>query len=181
MKKFKKFSTEKIIMLSLSILILILILATSRGARAVLFVGSFIVLNVFATLYKRYFYLPVEFEVISLGIVLCSISYGLIAGLIVAILGGIVYTIFCTSFSPFTIPMILGYCLMAVLGVILPISNIIYIGIIANVIHNIFTFSMYHFAFQYDISKNLLYSGTNILFNIFLFGNFAPILLQIMR
>ncbi|AJF62059.1 TPA: hypothetical protein HA239_05640 [Candidatus Woesearchaeota archaeon] len=176
----RKFSRKEVISFIILSIIAVLILATFRGARATLFVLGFIIFSVILTLYKRYFYIPIEFEIISLGIVLCSVEYGLAAGLIVALVGGIAYTIYCTSFSPFTVPMLFGYSLMAFLASFFPQANITYLGIAVNVIHNIFVFSIYHFAFRYDPFKNIMYSGTNILINILLFSNVAPFLSAIM-
>lgn len=176
----KKFNKKKIVTFMLIFVISILILTTFRGARATLFVLGFIVLNVILTLYKRYFYLPIEFEIISVGIVLSSIKFGLIAGLTVAIVGGIAYAIYCTSFSPFTFPMLLGYALMALIAYFFSGVNMTYLGIGANIIHNLFIFVIYHFVFRYDLWKNIMYSGSNVLINIILFSNIAPFIFRIM-
>lgn len=159
---------------------IIFFLVFSKSGRSIIFITLFIVINVFATLYKRYFYFPIEFELISLGIVLCASVYGLGAGLAVAIIGGIAYTIYCTSFSPFTVPMLFGYILMAIFAAHVPIQNIVILGIIANLLHNLVVFSAYHLFFSYDIWKNLLYSVSNIVFNIVIFYNFGPLLVKIM-
>lgn len=178
-EKIKKINTKRIL-LTLIAISLLLLLISSKSMRGIFFVMFFVVANVFATLYKRYFYLPVEFEIISLGIVLCSYTYGIGAGLAVALIGGAAYTIFCTSFSPFTVPMLFGYCLMAAIAAYVPIGNIVFLGILANIIHNIFIFLVYHFFFGYDIWKNFLYSASNILFNVLLFWNLGNILMKLM-
>ena len=83
----------------------------------------------------------------------------------VAAVGGIIYIVYCSSFSPFSIPMMMGYGVMAVLGSIAPQWSVAYVGILINLVHNAFVFSVYHFAFGYTFGKNLLYSATNITFN----------------
>ncbi|MBN2368193.1 hypothetical protein JXC34_04170, partial [Candidatus Woesearchaeota archaeon] len=124
--------------------------------------------------------LPVEFELLSLGIILCGYKYGFTAGLILALLGGVLYTIFCTNFSPFTIPMLLGYSLMAFLSSLFPGANITLVGIIVNIAHNALVFTMYHFLFAYPFGKNIIFSASNILFNALMFLNFAPLIAGIM-
>jgi len=177
----KKFGLKRIFTIFLLVIILLIFLTLSKGTRAILFVLTFIILNTILTLYKRYVKnLPIEFELLTLGIVLCSVSFGLNAGLIVAILGGISYILFSTNFSPFSIPMLLGYIFMAFFSAYFSNINIIYLGILANLIHNLFVFSIYHLAFGYDLLKNILFSLSNILFNIILFYNLAPILIRIM-
>ena len=176
----KKLKIKYLSYILLGLLFLILFIF-SKKTRSIIFVLIFIILNVFVTMYKRYFYFPIEFEILSLGIVLCSAGFGLGPGLVVAILGGIAMTIYCTSFSPFTPPMMLGYCLMAVIGAYVPISNIIYLGVIANMAHNLLVFSVYHFFFAYDIWKNMIFSVSNIVFNIIIFYNLGPFLFRMIN
>ncbi len=181
MKNFlKKLDITRIFLLLCLLFLLILIIITSKGAQKIIFMSSFIILNLFITLYKRYFRLPIEIEILSLGIILCSVSYDVAAGLFVALIGGILYTVFNTNFSPFTIPMILGYMMMAFLSSFFSHINIVYLGIFVNIIHNIFVFTIYHFLFKYDLSKNLLFSISNVLFNILLFINLGGIMYGVM-
>ena len=181
MKKFlKKLDLTRIFLLICLLLLLILVIVTSKGAQKIIFMTSFIVLNLFVTLYKRYFRFPIEIEILSFGIVLCSVSYGIASGLFVALIGGILYTVFSTNFTPFTIPMIIGYMMMAGLSSLFPHINIIYLGIFVNIIHNLFVFVMYHFFFKYDFGKNLLFSVSNVLFNILLFVNLGNFMYGVM-
>ncbi len=181
MKKFlKKLDITRIFLLICLLLLLILVIVMSKGAQKIIFMTSFIVLNLFVTLYKRYFKLPIEIEILSFGIVLCSVSYDVASGLFVALIGGILYAVFNTKFSPFTIPMILGYMMMSFISSYFSYVNIIYLGIFVNIIHNLFVFTMYHFLFKYDFSKNLIFSISNILFNILLFVNLGNFMYGIM-
>ena len=101
-------------------------------------------------------------------------------GLFVALIGGILYTVFNTNFSPFTIPMMIGYMIMAVIASLFSYVNITVLGILTNLIHNAFVFLVYHFLFNYDIRKNLMFSLSNLLFNVILFLNIAPFLYGVM-
>jgi hypothetical protein len=161
-----------------------ILLFLSREARAVLFIFAFLGLNSVITLYKRYIYLPIEIEVLSFGIVFTTIAFGLKAGIAVAMLGGVLFTILTTSFSPFTVPMVLGYVVMACtafsLRLFVPGLPYPVIGIVANVIHNLLVFTLYHFFLGYDPLKNFLFGFTNILFNIFLFLNFGDLLFSLL-
>ncbi|MFH2020059.1 MAG: hypothetical protein ABIJ34_01480 [archaeon] len=183
--KVEKKHTKRLSTVFLAIAILSLLLILSKEVRVLVFILAFIGLNVVVTAYKRYFAAPIEIEVLSLGIVLCSVAFGLPAGLFVAIIGGIVYTVLSTNFSPFTIPMMLGYIMMAILSFFLahvfPGINISFLGIIVNLLHNLFVFFIYDGIFGYDVWKNAVFSISNFTFNAIIFLNLAPFLFSIMK
>jgi hypothetical protein len=151
-----------------------------KGVEALFFILFFIGLNIVVTMYKRVVYAPIEIETLSFGIILCSAKFGLIPGLTVAIIGGIIYVVYNNSFSPFTLPMMLGYIIMAVISSLYNTVNITLLGIAANLAHNIFVFSIYYFVFRYDVGKNILYSSSNLIFNILLFSNLGPLVFRLM-
>ena len=72
-------------------------------------IAAFVGLNKVVTSYKRVIYIPIEIEVLSFGIILCSVSFGVAAGLATALIGGLVYVFYSNSLSPFSIPMLIGY------------------------------------------------------------------------
>ena len=179
-KLLKDKNLKKFLLVLHVVVIVLLIVISSKQARAILFIFGFIVANVFVTYYKKYFRAPVEIEVLSFGIILCSYTFGLTAGLIVAILGGIVYIVFTNSFNPFVIPMMIGYVIMAVLSSVFTSFNIVFLGIAVNIIHNLFVFTVYHFFYGYDPFPNFLFSVSNILFNVILFYNLGQLFFSIM-
>ena len=180
----KNLSSRRLITLFLAASVAILLLILSKEVRALLFIFAFLGLNSVITLYKRYVYLPIEIEVLSFGIVFTTVAFGLKAGIAVGMLGSILLTILTTSFSPFTIPMFIGYVVMAcvafMLNFLFPQIPYPYIGIIANISHNILVFSLYHIFLGYDPVKNLMFGISNILFNIFLFLNFGNLIFSLL-
>ena len=177
----KRYNLKHILLAVLILVLLLVFLLKSRLARGFVFIIGFISLNLLMTSYKRVIYLPIEFEILSFGIILCSYSFGVSIGIIVAVLGGLVYTIFSTRFSPFTIPMLLGYILMAIIAGFFNNINIVLIGIIANILHNLFVFLIYHFVLRYDPFKNLIFGLSNIFFNFILFLNFSSFFVRLMN
>ena len=179
--KFRNFTPAQVFYIVSLSLLLLTVLILSKKAKVIFFMLGFIALNLFVTSYKRLFRPPIEIETLSFGIVLCSYSYGITAGLVVAILGGVLYFTMSSNFNPFTIPMLGGYVLMAAIGSVFSDYNIVIVGIGANLAHNLFIFLTYHFLFRYNPTNNILFSLSNLLFNAFLFSNFSPLVFNLMR
>ncbi len=147
--------------------------------KATIFVTFFIVGNIVLSAYKRDFQLPIEIEILTLGIVLCTINYGLKAGMLIAIFGTVLSSAFYGYYSPFLVPMVIGNVIAAFLVPYVPLP-LFWLGVLATFAKNMFVFVFYHFVFNYDISKNLMYSISNILVNLVLFLNIAPFLARVM-
>ena len=177
-KKTKKQSNNnfKYIIYSLVVLSIILFVLISKTARAAVYVSIFIVLNMLIANYKRVVRFAIEFEILTLGIVLCTVTFGIKAGFVIAILGGILSFFSSMNFSPFSFPMLMGYILMAVLSYFLRFLDVTVLGMIVTFANNLFVFSVYHLFFRYDIMKNVCFCVSNILFNFILFTNIAPFL-----
>ncbi len=176
--KLKKISLNKVITIAIMLLTALFLLLRFDYARSLLFMFSAVALNLILTSYKRIIRLPIEIEVLSFAIVMTGYTMGLTAGILIALLGGIAYIVFSSQFNPFSIPMLFGYVLMAMIASIFHRQPIVMVGIAANLIHNLFVFLVYHYFFRYDPLKNLIYGGSNILFNMFLFVNFSSLILD---
>jgi hypothetical protein len=162
-----------------AILLFAFVIINSKTARAAVYVTGFIVINMGLSSYKRFLKLPIEIEFLTLGIVLCTIQFGVKTGLVLAILGGILSFIVGFNITPFSFPMLVGYIIIAfVTFLIKGIDNIAWIGLIACLANNLFVFIVYNFAFDYDTFKNISFSLSNIIINGILFFNIAPLLLK---
>lgn len=170
---------EKYVVYVLMVFSVILFFIISKKAQAALIVSMFIVVNMLITSYKKFIKIPIEVEVLTVGIVICTLKFGLKAGLVVAILGGILSFFVGLEFSPIAFPMFLGYILMAFVSYALRTQDLILVGIVATLINNLVVFLVYHFLFNYDIIKNLRFGLSNIALNLILFFNLAPILFTI--
>ncbi len=162
-----------------AVFLLIIILIKSRTARASIYVTIFIVINMIIASYKRFLRIPIEFEVLTLGIVICTFQFGIKVGLVLAIIGGILSFIVGYNISPFSFPMLLGYMLIAVVTYLFKGFDLVFLGILSTLINNLMLFLVYSFVFDYDIFKNLSFGISNILFNTIFFLNLAPFLLRI--
>ena len=94
-KKYYKYLVYGLILFSAALFLLI-----SKRLRAALFVTVFIVLNMILSSYKKFINAPIEIELLTAGIVFCTLTFGVKAGLVVAILGGILSFIVGFNVSP---------------------------------------------------------------------------------
>lgn len=179
----KKFNFVFYFFLFFAIVLFVFFILKSRELRAILYLILFIIINMIISTYKRFIKLPIEIEFMTLGIVLLTYIYGLKIGLIFAIIGGILSFIVGFNISPFSFPMLLGYIIMCFITFLFQYINIgislIFIGIIASLINNIFVFLFYHFVFKYDLIKNISYSVSNFLFNFLFLSVFYDFFLKI--
>ncbi len=159
-----------------AVILLLYVLFISQMLRASIYVTAFIVLAMVLSNYKKFIKAPIEIELLTLGIVICTVKFGVKAGLVVAILGGILSFIVGFNISPFSLPMLLGYISIAISSYAFRAIDIAYIGIIASIINNIIVFTIYNFMFDYDLFKNASFGLSNLVFNIIIFLNIAPFL-----
>ncbi len=154
----------------------LLFLLVSHKLRAAMVITIFIILNMALSSYKRFIRLPIEIELLTLGIVFCTLNYGIKAGLVVAILGGILSFVVGFNISPFSFPMLTGYVMMVFISYLLRNLNMTFVGLIATLANNLLVFVLYHYVFKYDLMKNISFSVSNILFNAIIFFNVLPYL-----
>ncbi|MBN2423230.1 hypothetical protein JXB41_08460 [Candidatus Woesearchaeota archaeon] len=176
-----RFKKRYILYILLGLLTLPLLILYYYQIKAAIFVTAFIVGNVLLSAYKKNFQLPIEIEILSLGIVLCTFLYGIKAGMVIAVFGTILSSAFYGYYSPFLIPMVIGNIIVCIATPFFPVSSLFVSGTILTLIKNTFVFLFYHFVFNYDIGKNLSFGVTNVLLNIILFMNIGPFLFTIMR
>ncbi len=176
----KKLQREyKYFIYAISFIAAILFLILSSKIRAAIIVTAFILLNRIITTYKMFIRVPLEFEFLTLGIVLSTIAFGVKAGLVIAIFGCIVSFILGFELSMFSFPMFMGYISVAASAFLLKGFDVVTIGLVATLVNNLIVFFSYHFLFGYNLSKNISFSLSNIIFNAILFLNFSEGLLKL--
>lgn len=146
-------------------------------SKAIFFVALFIALECIIGLFN----IPsIDIELISLGTILCTLSFGVKAGLLVAILGSLISDIINGKISYLTMPMMFAYCLIALITPLFSGLGIVLGGIIVVLIVNVLLFMVYY-AMNYDFLSNVMSSASNIIWNLILFLKVAPFLFSIMK
>jgi hypothetical protein len=121
------------------------------------------------------------FELVLLITVLSGVAYGAKTGAIMGSIAMLMDYIFSGRLSIFSIITIPTYALIGMLSSTFSYINILTLGIALSIFYNLFTWIFIIGFMGGDISKCVRFGITNLLFNIFVFGAFAPTFLMIMR
>lgn len=162
---------------AIALALLIFSILIFNYSKAIFFIALFIALNSVISIFS----IPnIDIELVSLGTILCTLSFGIKAGLAVAILGSIFGDVVNGTFSHPTIPMMIGYCFIALVTPLFSGLGIVFGGIMIVLLANVLLFIIYY-AINYDFLSNVMSSGSNIIWNLTLFLKVAPFLFSIMR
>lgn len=176
----KEFDERVFVYGALALFLLALSIFMFKYSKALFFILLFIALNSIMGLYKAFFYIPIEIELISLGTILCTLSFGLKEGLTVGVIGSLLAAVVNGTISYLTIPMVVGYCFMAFITPVFSGVGAMAGGITIVLITNVLIFIVYQFM-GYDLFSNFTFSISNIVWNLLLFLRVAPFLFSIMK
>ena len=164
------------------IIILFSVLSYFFGLKKIFFISLFIVGNSYILLIDRYIDLPIDIEFSTLGSILTTIAFNLKLGIFVAISTKLASMLYVGKIRVDHIFMIIGYCLEAIMAkLFFPfIPNLIYLGIIINIIYNIYIFIISKFVLGMRELDIVGYALSNILFNIVIFSGFSKFIFGFM-
>ncbi len=164
----------------LAIFILLLLFFLRNFFKAFAVMVLFIVANVLIGKLRRIIRVPVEAEVVMLGTVVCTMLYGTVAGIFVALFAAVLGAITAKTLSHYTLLMVLGYIVAAFVATLFDPTNIVKAGIIITVVINVVLFLLFQVVFSFNWIKNISYAITNIVFNIFLFAYTAEPIMRLL-
>ncbi|MFT4304127.1 MAG: hypothetical protein ACMXYG_06170 [Candidatus Woesearchaeota archaeon] len=169
-KQIELYGILSLIAILLLFLFLDIILATIV---VICFIGA----NILLRMYRRILPgVPIEFEVVIMGSIVCTIAFNIWAGLIVAIFGSLLAEFLNQFISPHSLVNMGIYFLIPFIALFLDASNIQTIGFMIAIIANIIIFIIFMFM-GYDLVKNFAFSITNVFWNYLMFKYVAGILL----
>ncbi len=168
------------------------LLATAGiAAFLLLLVGSATVKNLFVCMvfilfciavrfYKRVLAnLPIEVELVTFTIVALAVTLGFWYALFAGILGFLASEFFNNHLNKY-IPLTIGfYAIMAFVASVLP-GNIVAVGVTTTIINNAGQLVLYQVIGGFSTIENVLYSITNISFNLFIFFKIAPAIVALL-
>ena len=157
-----------------------LLLLFFNFVKMVIIVLFFITINIILRFYRRILPgIPFEFELIIFGSIVSTLAFGLGAGLAIAITGFFLAECANQFISPHSLINILVYCLVPFMSLLLTPETFVTGGIIIAIVINMIIFSIFFFI-GYNIVKNVLFSVSNIIFNIIVFKLLGPIFVRLL-
>ncbi|MBI2141397.1 hypothetical protein HYU16_03150 [Candidatus Woesearchaeota archaeon] len=143
--------------------------------------GTFIALAAFSMLYNRWIKVSLGIEFIMLGLVITSVAFGRLSGLVVGMAGLFLAEILSERFTYSTFVSFIGIAVVALAApnVFNQTNSITATGIIMTVIYDSVIAPGY-LMLGSNAGKTALFVVTHIIFNVWVFSFIAPILLRIL-
>lgn len=162
------------ILTTVGIVALLLLIVGSAAIKNLFICAIFIFLCIVIRFYKRVISnIPIEVELVTFTIVILAATLGFWYALFGGIIGFLASEFFNNHLNKY-IPISIGfYVVMAFVASILP-GSIITVGIMTTVINNASQLLFYQVIGGFSTVENVLYSITNITFNLFMFLKIAP-------
>ncbi len=167
-KKFEKIF-RKILYPLIVISILLLIFTIRRFLVAFIVMVLFIFANMLLGMVKRVIMVPVGLEVETLGTIVCSMLYGVGAGVFFAIFSITLGAITQKTLSVWTLVKVLVYIGVAITTTLFSPANIIVVGISLTIVATAIIFIFCQLFFSPNLLRNIGYAVTTIILNFFIF------------
>lgn len=162
------------ILTTVGIVAFLLLVVGSAAIKNLFVCMIFIFLCIVIRFYKRVVpNLPIEVELVTFTIVVLATTLGFWYAIFGGILGFLASEFFNNHINKY-MPMSIGfYIVMAFAASILP-GSVVIVGIMTTIINNSSQLLFYQVIGGFSTVENVLYSITNIVFNLFMFLKIAP-------
>ncbi|MBN2454709.1 hypothetical protein JXB11_04140 [Candidatus Woesearchaeota archaeon] len=164
----------KAILIVAALLALSLLFNTS--IKSLIVIAVFIVIGTFSTFYFNYVRVPIHFETVKLGTILCAVAYGFYPALIVGLVSTFFGKVLIGRIDERLPISMIGITLVAVFAALFSSANIATLGVVLVLCYNIYIFLM-ALLLHGNMAWVLSYEGSNFLFNLLWFTRIAPFLL----
>jgi hypothetical protein len=169
---------RKWIMIALIVLILSFFLKINIVA--IIFLAIFCVGNAILLSLDRYISAPIDLELSTFSAVLMTTKYGLQWGIAAAVLTKMAAILYNKNFMIDHLFMIGGYIVAAFMASIFGGIPLVFLGIIATIITNIYIVFVSKFITMLPNMAIMTYGASNTIFNIVLFVGFGDLFFKIM-
>ncbi|MEK6967158.1 MAG: hypothetical protein AABX51_00850 [Nanoarchaeota archaeon] len=176
LKNAKKNYKKLIVALVLFLMIYLLF----SGVRAVIIIIVLIAIGAGSTFYQHFFKSPINFELIKLVTVLTSVVFGPIMGILVGIISSFVGKIMTGRLEADFIGSIVSLTAISLLAYAFRGADIVLLGIILVVVYHTILFPIV-LSLGGNIGYGMIYSGSNIVFNIAVFSYLGRPLLWFLK
>jgi hypothetical protein len=124
--------------------------------------------------------LPTDFELSTFSTVLISVRFGLGWGILNAVLSKLVASIYTGNIVVDHFFMIATYINAALIASFFGSGNVLILGFAIVIINSILMFLISKNMLGIDITANLSYTGTNLIFNLLTFSIFTEVVYKIL-
>lgn len=150
-----------------------------QNIRMIFFVSLLLVLGTLTNSMNRFLPFTTGFELILMGVVLCSIAYNPVIGIMLGVISLAISEIFMMKFKLGILFSFIGIIVVAFISSFLRDADISGLGIFLTFLYDFIIIPGYYFTGSNPV-KLAVFSATHILFNIWAFSKLAPHLLGLM-
>ena len=172
---FSKLRTRQKVVVALAAFMLVLFFAAKMAFWALVFIFAASI----AEIYNNEFRTPVHFDLVKLGTILTSVSYGAPPGIFVGLASTFFSKLFSSRLNPTIIISFLGIIIIAVLADLFSETSITKLGIILVAVYYLIT-SPLNLLMGEEPAYAIAYVASSLAVNITLFLVVAPMLIGIM-
>ncbi len=178
---FFKFLIEKKLIVVIAIVAAVLLFFFWAYVKLLAVMAFFIALGAVSMIYNRWVKLSVGVEFVMLGLVITSIAFGRLPGLIVGLAGLFLAEIISERFTYSTFVSFIGIAVVALIApnIFHQTNNITSAGIILTVIYDAIIIPGY-LLLGSNPGRSAFFMVTHIIFNIWVFSFIAPMVFRIL-
>ncbi len=181
LNSFARFLVGRRFIVLLALAALVLLFFFWAYVKLLVVMGFFIALGAVSMIYNRWIKLSVGVELIIFGLVITSIAFGRLPGLIVGFVGLFLAEIISERFTYSTFVSFVGIMVIAIIApnIFHQTSSITSAGIILTIIYDAIIIPGY-LLLGSNIGRSALFVATHIIFNIWIFSFIAPMVFRIL-
>ncbi len=162
-----------------AIILLGTILVFGNSLKLIIIIGILTAAASLSTFYQNFFKSPVNFELIKFSTILVAVSYGAMLGIAVALVSTIISKIMSEKLDQTAISSIVAIVIIALAAAAFRSTDIALLGIALVIAYHAMTVPV-QLALGGSPLYGLIYVGTNLMFNLFLFIRIAPMAVKLM-
>lgn len=178
---FLKFLIEKKLFVVIAIVAAVLLFFFWAYVKLLVIMAFFIALGAVSMIYNRWIKVSVGVELVMLGLVINSIAFGRLPGLIVGLVGLFLAEIISERFTYSTFVSFIGIAVIAVIApnIFHQTNSITSAGIILTVIYDAIIIPGY-LLLGSNVGRSAFFVVTHIIFNIWVFSFIAPMMFRVL-
>ncbi len=178
---FVRFLFEKRLIILLALASAVLLFFFWSYIKVFFVMGAFIALAAFSMLYNRWIKVSLGVEFVMLGLVITTLAFGRLPGLIVGMAGLFLAEVLSERFTYSTFVSFIGIALVALIApnIFNQTNSITSTGIILTLIYDAVIAPGY-LLLGSNPSRTALFVATHIIFNVWVFSFIAPVLFRIL-
>lgn len=167
---------KRLIVLLVGLLLLYFVFGPGFAAVVVMIV--FILIGMFSTFYQNFFKSPINFEMVKFVTVLTSVAYGPIPGMLVGMISSFIGKLISGRLEADSFVSLIAIAIISFLAYAFRSMDIVMLGMLMVVLYHLIIFPAV-LMLGGTMGYGIIYSGSNIIFNLIIFSYLGRFVLSL--